>query len=433
MDVAELREGIEGLTAQVATQNPGGLPAVEAERLLEDAVRLRNVAEHVAALAARRIGQTGAHRRTGDRSEAHYLARVSGGWVGGARRALATLGRLDELDATREAVARGELSPRQVGAIPEAAVLDPAAEARLLRLAASRSIGQLEEECARVRAAAAPKDEEERHRGARRNRGCWQRKLDDGSAEIRDRSSADEVAEAWAVVNAYRERRFRDLAADAPREGFDAHMADGFLDALRAAAGVASPAPRAGHDAPASTTDHEPALPLPDVAPPAASLPAPSPAKVVVRIDWDALVRGHPISGEVSEIAGLGPVPVSVVRGMLRTGDPFVAAVVTKGVDVVSVAHLGRKPTAHQRTALEWLDMRCRAEGCDRTMGLEVDHRVPWAESKVTLLALLDWLCTHHHDLKSHQGWALVDGHGTRPFVAPDDPRHPSRAGPGAA
>jgi hypothetical protein len=121
---------------------------------------------------------------------------------------------------------------------------------------------------------------------------------------------------------------------------------------------------------------------------------------------------------------------VSVVRDMIATGDPFLAAVVTKGTDVHTVAHLGRSPSAAQRTALEWLNPRCQAAGCDRTVGLEIDHRVDWADTKVTLLAWLEWLCTHHHDLKTTKNWRLVHGTGIRPFVPPDDPRHPTRAGP---
>ena len=42
--------------------------------------------------------------------------------------------------------------------------------------------------------------------------------------------------------------------------------------------------------------------------------------------------RGLPIDGEVSEIAGLGPVPVSLVRSMVESGDVFVAAVATNAL-----------------------------------------------------------------------------------------------------
>jgi hypothetical protein len=150
-----------------------------------------------------------------------------------------------------------------------------------------------------------------------------------------------------------------------------------------------------------------------------------TPTKVVVRIDFDALLRGWPIEGEVCEVAGLGPVAVSAVRAMLESGDAFLAAVVTKGVDVAAVVHLGRKPTVYQDTALDWLSPTCAAEGCASTVRLERDHRVDWATSKVTLLRWLDRLCERCHDRKTRHGWALVDGHGTRAFVPPDDPRHP--------
>ena len=49
------------------------------------------------------------------------------------------------------------------------------------------------------------------------------------------------------------------------------------------------------------------------------------------------------------------------------------------------------------------------------------------AASHTTILDLLDRLCPHHHDLKTIDNWALVEGRGKRAFVPPDDPRHPRR------
>jgi hypothetical protein len=43
---------------------------------------------------------------------------------------------------------------------------------------------------------------------------------------------------------------------------------------------------------------------------------------------------------------------------------------------------------------------------------------------------VFDWLdghCCHHHDKKTLEGWALVEGVGKRAFVPPDDPRHPKQ------
>jgi hypothetical protein len=93
----------------------------------------------------------------------------------------------------------------------------------------------------------------------------------------------------------------------------------------------------------------------------------------------------------------------------------------------VGVAHLGRRPRGVQQSALEWLYPTCAAEGCGASTFLEIDHRLEWARSDVTVFDLLDRLCGHHHDLKTREGWALVEGRGKRPLVSPHDPRHPRR------
>lgn len=284
-----------------------------------------------------------------------------------------------------------------------------------MRLARARGISQLEEECARIRAAAAPDDEAERHRRARRDRGAWKHTNRDGSAEIRFRSSADDVAEAWSVIAAFAKRLVRSTGPnDGERPTFDQRNADGFMDLCRTAA--------AGTVLGSAT---EPTLPLGSLEP---CRPAPKPKKVIVRVDLAALLRGYPTEGEACDIPGYGPVPVAAVRDMVASGNPVLAAVVTKGVDVATVAHLGREPTVHQQTAMEWLDPRCRAEGCDRTIGLERDHRIDWSPTQVTLLGWMEWLCTHHHDLKTTKGWRLVHGKGIRAFVPPDDARHPNHS-----
>ena len=67
----------------------------------------------------------------------------------------------------------------------------------------------------------------------------------------------------------------------------------------------------------------------------------------------------------------------------------------------------------------------CTREDCTRTQRLENDHREDWAKTKHTRLDESDPLCGHDHDLKTHHGWALIEGTGKRPMVPPDDPRHP--------
>ena len=103
-----------------------------------------------------------------------------------------------------------------------------------------------------------------------------------------------------------------------------------------------------------------------------------------IRLDYEALVRGAVEGEETCEIAGLGPIPVRIARELL--GDAILKLVITKGVDVVNVTHLGRSPTMAQQVALLWQSPECTREGCTRTQRLENDHRDDWAKTKHTRL-----------------------------------------------
>ncbi|HEV3227636.1 MAG TPA: hypothetical protein VGZ52_12400, partial [Acidimicrobiales bacterium] len=70
----------------------------------------------------------------------------------------------------------------------------------------------------------------------------------------------------------------------------------------------------------------------------------------VLRIDLTALTRGRVERDEACEIAGLGPISVAAAREML--GESVLKLVITRGVDVVNVTHLGRGPNTAQKVAL---------------------------------------------------------------------------------
>jgi len=142
----------------------------------------------------------------------------------------------------------------------------------------------------------------------------------------------------------------------------------------------------------------------------------------LVRCDLAALQRGAVNGDELCEIAGLGPIPVGTAVDLL--GDATWKLIITRGVDVANVTTLSRKATAAMLAALAWRSPVCSVEGCGRTI-LQIDHRVPWAETHHTTLLELDPLCAHHHDAKTHDGWELVDGCGVRSMVPPDHPGHP--------
>jgi hypothetical protein len=375
------------------------LSGVEAERIVAGAGAIERMASTVKTLAAARSAGEAMWKASGDRSAAHHLARTTGTSVGRAGEVLDTARRLSELPAAAAAARTGELSAEQVTAVARAASADPAAESRLVDLARSASLAELREECGRVRAAAEP-DPEGRRRNIHDGRFLRGHTDAEGAWHLHMRDNPEVGAEIMAALEPIRDRLFKAARAEGRHEPSEAYAADALAELARGGA---------------------------------AATPGRSRAKVIARVDLLALLRGRPLDGEVCELAGFGPVAPSAIRDLIDTGDPFLAAVVTKGEQVVGVAHLGRRASAGQQTALEWLFPTCAVQGCGATAFLENDHRVDWAASHRTVFDLLDRLCSHHHDLKTIDNWALVAGHGKRAFVPPADRRHPRHAPPVAA
>jgi uncharacterized protein DUF222 len=369
------------------------LSAESAGLAVAEAAAIEGMAATVKALAAARAADAGLWKAAGERSAAHHLARTTGTSLSQACEALDTARRLATLPTVAAAARAGALSPPQAAAVADAAAADGSSAGRLLEQARTSSLAELRQECARTKAAAEP-DPEARRRKIHSERYLRTHTDAEGAWHLRVRDNPEVGAAVMAAILPIRDRLFRAARAEGRREAAEAYAADALAALART--------PSTG--------------------------PARSGARTIVRVDLGALLRGRPTAGEVCELAGFGPVAVSAVRDLMDTADPFLAAVVTKGEAVAGVAHLGRRPTAHQQTALEWLYPTCAAEGCSASTWLENDHRADWATTHLTVLDLLDRLCAHHHDRKSLDGWALVEGRGKRPFVPPDDPRHPRHA-----
>ncbi|WP_346926499.1 DUF222 domain-containing protein [uncultured Arthrobacter sp.] len=370
------------------------LSCEEAAAVVAHAAVIENLAATVKGLAAARSAAGDVWKAAGARSAASHLARTTGTSVRAAGEVLDTARRLERMPALAAAARAGELSSSQVAAVADAAAVDPSAEAALVEKALSSSLAELREHCGRTKACARP-DAEARRKAIHAERFLRAWTGSDGAWNLRMRTNPEVGALVMAAIDAVRDRLFRAARAQGRHEPTEAYAADALVELVTGAGAGA----RGG-----------------------------SRAKIIVRVDLPALLRGQVGPGEVCEVAGFGPIAASAVRDLIDTGDPFLAAVVTKGQKVVGVAHLGRRANATQQTALEWLYPTCAVEGCSSVAWLENDHRVDWAASHTTILELLDRLCSHHHDLKTIDNWALVDGRGKRAFVAPDDPRHPRRA-----
>jgi Domain of unknown function (DUF222) len=422
--------------------------------------RIERLAAAGKTLLARRVAAT--HTRTGstDRSAVEEMGRRAGTSTKAARDAVETSTKLTELPEVDAALRRGQLSPAQADLVAGAAAANPAEQRRLLELAEHGSLVELREECLRVKANADP-DPEATHRRIHQHRYLRRYTDAEGGWNLRARGTPDQGAVFNTVLDPIIDQIFGNARREDRHEPPEAYAFDALLTMAERAAGAdrVHTAPQSGKppantpvvaaDATDGTADaldlvgdcqpKKAAGQTNNGAPESASsatnrrrqsrvnTPTARPGSnrrhlALLRIDVEALRRGTVQDEELCEITGVGPIPVQVARDLL--GDAIIKLIITRGVDVLNVTHLGRGPTAAQRAALLWTNPTCTVQGCHRSR-VEVDHRDPWANTHHTRLDELDPLCHFHHDLKTHRGYALARGAGKRPLVAPDDPRHP--------
>jgi hypothetical protein len=378
MMYSDLQRIASKLRQQVSGFEPERTSGPDAARLLEAFVTIEKLAATGKLLAARRVESSNVWRKNGHRSAADMMARQTGTGLGSAINTLQTARQLGSLPATEDALRDGRLSEAQTREIAGAAIHKPDAEDELVEAAGQQTMNNLKLRCRRVRATA--DDGISRYEKIRRGRYLRHWTDNEGAVRFDARLTPDEGAKLVAVVKSETAR----LAAEGRRCGRHEPMAAYAADAL---AGLATPSP--GDRSSAPTT------------------------MVHVRVDHQALLRGHLEPGEICEIPGIGPIPVAAARRLAE--DSILNVLVTNGVDVTAVAHAGRTIPASIRRAIIERDPHCVVPGCDIREGLEIDHVIPVNERGPTKLDNLARLCHWHHYLKTHQGHLLVrqDDHWT--------------------
>jgi len=233
--------------------------------------------------------------------------------------------------------------------------------------------------------AAALIDEDDRYRRVHRSRKVRGWTDRHGVGHLSAHLTPDELARLLNEID----RRYNDIVADAVKGGWfesrDAHRADALVDLAR----------------------------------PDSASPARPETMLHVVVDYDALMRGHTVTGEKCEIPGIGPIPVTLARQMGE--DAILKVLLTKGVDVVTVAHGGYTVPAHLRSALEVRDPKCIVPVCDINRNLQTDHRNAFGRTRVTKLEDLARLCPFHHYLKTFLGYTYRGGPGTWEWIPPAD------------
>ena len=323
-------------------------------------------------------------RESGHRSAAHWVAEATGETVGAASRTFETARALDALPETEAAFRAGLLSEVQAAEVAGAAAAEPQAEAELLEAAGSTSVKGLRDRCRQVRAGAEADDQ------------AWARRLHverrahewtdpDGAYRLEARLAPDAGARFSSAWQAHTDRMFCEARRAGRREPRSAYAAD----ALVALAG----------EGPCK------------------------PVEVRVTVDSAALARGHTKTGERCEITGVGPVPVATARALLD--DAAVAVITRDGDDITAVSSPKRTIPTKVRRALEARYPTCAVSTCANDQFLEIDHIVPLEDHGRTEIDNLWRLCSHHHRLKTYEGWKVVGRNGTRDLVPPDDPDPP--------
>jgi hypothetical protein len=378
----------------VAEFDPDAIPSCDASRTWQQLAHMKSLAEAAMMLLAPRVDKAGEWKRNGHRTAAEQLAADAGTSVGSAQRLLDTAQKVAKQPETERALRAGELSGPKAELVAGAIDVAPDAAGGLLGLAKKAPVAKVKEACLRAKAAAG--DGDQNYDRIHRERSATFHTDAEGAWNLRAQGPVDKGAIFVTVLEGITDEFFK----AAYREGREERRAAYAFDALIEMARRAS-----GEGATGTQSSKAPQL------------------LGLVRVDHAALQRGQVEGDEVCEIAGLGPIPVRVARDLL--GDAVVKLVITKGIDVANVTHLGRGPTVAQKIALWWATPQCTSLDCTRVQRIQFDHRKEWRKTHHTRLDEGDGLCGHCHHLKTDLGWALVAGTGKRPMVPPDDPRHP--------
>jgi hypothetical protein len=374
---------------------PDRMDADDAVAWLDFFVDIERMGAAGKALLMKRVDETGRWKRDGHRSAGHFLAARSGVGIGQAIAVVETSHRLQGLSATEQALRAGRLSEDQAREVTAAAAEAPHAECSLLECAQSDGLPGLKQLGARVKAdALSEEDCEERHARIHRRRSVRFWTDPDGAERGEWTATSDVGAHIRASIRAAQERIFRDARKAQRREPADAYAFDAFYGIVthQCGDGEVKGAP--------STT-------------------------VLIRVDAERLQRVPTSDEGICEIAGIGPVPVSVARAALGN-DAMVKLVITKGIDVLNVTHVGRTRTAAVQTALDWLYDECAVVGCHRRVAIQYHHTNPFRHTRHTRLDELAPLCSFHHRLVEHDHYTLAPrADGEYDLVAPDVERGP--------
>lgn len=392
---ASLLDGaVETVAGFLSSFEPARYSGGDAEALVSVFATLERLAISGKALAAARAATAKCHLGSGQRSAAEWLARRTGDPMGEAIDILKVGEAATSHPGVGEALRRGDLTKHKAKLIVDAVGVNPRSEDEVLAGARGSTHRQVRDACQRAKAEGRSQEDEEARR-VRLHRSRFCRTFTDAEGAFRlEAGLAPEVgAGLLALLSHETDRLFGAARRDGIADTADNYRADALVSLIR----------RGGAGRGGDGTK------------------APPPA-LHIRVDLSALRRGHVNEGEICEIPGVGPVSVEVAREVL--GEALCDLVITDGVDVTTICHLGRAIPKSLKTALIERDPTCCVPGCDVATGLEIDHwEVPFKDGGPASLENTVRICAHHHALKTHRGFVLSGGPGHWRFDPPPTPK----------
>lgn len=399
-----LCEVVDALAQEVDRLDPARTSGADAARLVGLFDRVERLGAAGKALMAARAVDCRQWATDGAHSPQEWFSLLAGVPVGAAQRVLETAEQAAAQPELAEALKSGELSSAQAAEISSAVADNPGAAGRLLSDARTRGFKDLKKSCraAKLAAAKSPADDEAAAARQRDMRYCRTWVDAEGMGRVDARLDPVSYTTFKSFLHPFEEEAFAAARKAGSREPTERYRADALVAMSEASA--------CGAGAGAGSGGGKSRVP----------------AKVIVVADLFALRRGFSLDGETCEIQGFGPVPVAVAHHIM--GDSFLAAVVTEGVDIRRVVHLGRYPTEMQRTALAVRDRCCVVPRCGATERLEPHHSPGFEITRHTTIDELALLCKKHHDDVTHHGAVLSGGPGNWQWRPP--PPHGEFAGP---
>ena len=416
-----LTRAFDTIASFVEGFEPGRYAGSDAAALVDIFSRGERLCAAGKTLAAKRAAEANQHKAGGHRSPAHWLAEVTGESVGEAIDVLSLGDSLATHPGMDSAYREGKLSRSKAKAIAGAVKVNPGSEDELVSTAETDTARQTRDRCQRAKAQGRSRqDEKARYDAIHQERSCrtWT-DLETGAFRLDARLTPDAGAALLASLRQESDRVFHRARRAGVKESPDAYAADALVNLVTGGRG----SQRSPNDQGPISDDQNSDQNSDDQnsSGDKADKPAKATRAVVhVRVDLDALRSGVVGPKGICEIPGVGPIPVDTALELM--GDALCHLVITNGIDVTTIAKMGRTTIpAALRCALDERDATCVVPFCDATTGLENHHIVEVSEEGPTALFNLAKLCSHHHDLRHHQGFTLAGRPGGWQWIPPRD------------